>query len=180
VYDPLTRALTRPVFLAALREQVESAEASGHAFCVCLVDVDQLKNINDRQGLRAGDRALSALATRLRATLDHPGWRAMTHVLARYDGDALIVLAQPCTLQQGETLAEALRFHVAETPINEEVGITVSIAVAQFRLGETVDDLLARTERALHAAKQFGTDRVEVSHSPESHPERAPVKRLRE
>lgn len=179
-YDPLTRALTRPVFLAALRDHVQQAQDSGRTFCVCLVDVDELKNVNDRHGLRTGDRVLAALAERLRATLDEPGWHAMAHLLARYDGDALIVLAAPCELRQGEKLAEALRFHVAEAPLHEQVGVTVSVAVAQHRIGESVDELLARTERALHAAKQFGRDRVEVSASPQSHSTRAPVKRLRD
>ena len=179
-YDPLTRALTRPVVLAALRDHVQQAQGSGRTFCVCLVDVDQLKNVNDRHGLGTGDRVLAALAGRLRATLEQPGLPAMAHQLARYDGDALLVLAAPCTLRQGETLAEAMRFHVAEAPLHEGVGVTVSIAVAQHRIGESLDELLARTERALHAAKQFGRDRVEVSESAESHPTRAPVRRLRE
>lgn len=179
-YDPLTRALTRPVFLAALRDHAQQAQTSGRAFCVCLVDVDQLQNINDRHGLRTGDRVLAALAERLRATLEQPGWHAMTHQLARYDGDALIVLAAPASLAQGEALAEALRFHVAEAPLHEAIGVTVSVAVAQYRIGESIDELLARIERALHAAKQSGRDRVEVSQSPASHAERAPVRRLRD
>ena len=179
-YDPLTRTLTRPVFLAALRDHVQQAQTSGRTFCVCLVDVDQLQNVNDRHGLRTGDRVLAALADRLRGTLEEPGWHAMAHQLARYDGDALIVLAAPCTLAQGEALAEALRFHVAEAPLHESVGVTVSAAVAQYRIDESIDELLARTERALHAAKQFGRDRVEISESPQSHPNRAAVRKLRE
>ena len=52
---------------------------------------------------------------------------------------------------------------------------TVSIGVAQLRLGESVDELLARTERILHVAKQFGRDRVEVASTPPSRVERAKV-----
>jgi diguanylate cyclase (GGDEF)-like protein len=177
-YDPLTRALTRPVFLATLRDQIAHAQTSGRTFCVFLVDVDNLKNVNDAHGLRTGDRVLAALAERLRATLEQPGLRGMRHDLARYDGDALLLLAAPCTLREGESVAEALRFHVADAPLHETVGVTVSIAVAQHRIGESIDELLARTERALHTAKQFGRDRVELSASPDSRPQRARVRAL--
>ena len=179
-YDPLTRALTRPSFLSVLGGRALHADESGETFGVCLVDVDRLKNVNDELGLRVGDEVLAALAERVRATLEQPGWHPMEHTLARYDGDALIVLTQPCNSRQGETLAEALRFHVAETPLHDGVAITVSIAIAIYRIGESVDALLARTEKALHVAKQFGRDRVEVSRSPESRPTRAKARKIRE
>lgn len=179
-YDPLTRALTRPSFLSVLQGHARQADESGETFGVCLVDVDRLKNVNDELGLRTGDEVLAALADRLRATFEQPGWHAMEHTLARYDGDALIVLARPCNARQGQALAEALRFHVAESPVHDGVSITVSIAIAIYRIGESVDALLARTEKALHVAKQFGRDRVELSVSPESRPTRAKARRIRE
>jgi diguanylate cyclase (GGDEF)-like protein len=179
-YDPLTRALTRPSFLSVLGGRAQAADESGVTFGVCLVDVDLLKNVNDERGLVVGDEVLAALAQRIRATLEQPGWHSMEHTLARYDGDALIILVQPCDARQGETLAEALRFHVAESPLHDGVSITVSIAIAIYRIGESVDALLGRTEKALHVAKQFGRDRVEVSRSPESRPTRAKARRIRE
>jgi diguanylate cyclase (GGDEF)-like protein len=179
-YDPLTRALTRPSFLSVLDGRARQADESGETFAVCLVDVDRLKNVNDERGLHVGDQMLAALAQRLRATLEQPGWSSMEHTLARYDGDALIVLVQPCNASQGERVAEALRFHVAEAPLHDGVSITVSIAIAVYRIGESVDALLARTEKALHVAKQFGRDRVEVSRSPESRPTRAKARKIRE
>ena len=74
-----------------------------------------------------------------------------------------------------ETLAEALRFAVAEKPLCDRISATVSIGVAQLRIGESIDELLARTERVLHVAKQFGRDRVEVASAPPSRVERAKV-----
>jgi hypothetical protein len=48
-------------------------------------------------------------------------------------------------------------------------------SVAKSRIGEAVDELLARTERVLHVAKKFGRDRVEVAASPPHRVERAKV-----
>jgi diguanylate cyclase (GGDEF)-like protein len=174
-YDPLTLALTRPAFVDALLDQARLAQRSGSGFCLLLLDVDHLQNINDCHGLAAGDDVLAGLADRCRAVLDEPAWHRSEYTLGRYDGGALAVIARPCASSQAETLAEALRFAVAEKPIRDRLSATVSIGVAQCRIGEPVDELAARAERALHVAKQFGRDRVEVSHSPPSRIERAKV-----
>jgi diguanylate cyclase (GGDEF)-like protein len=174
-YDALTLALTRPVFLAELTGQAQLARRSGSVFCLLLLDVDHLQNVNDCHGLAAGDDVMIGLADRTRSVLDAPAWHRSEYTVGRYDGGALMVLARPCASGQAELLAEALRFAVAEKPMNDRISATVSIGVAQYRIGESVDALIGRTERALHVAKQFGRDRVEVSSTPASRVERAKV-----
>jgi diguanylate cyclase (GGDEF)-like protein len=174
-YDALTLTLTRPAFLAELAAQAQLAHRSGNAFCVLLVDVDHLNNINDCHGLSAGDDVLAGVAERCRGVIAEPAWHRSEYALARYDGGALMMLARPCASSQAEMLAEALRFAIAEKPLSDRISATVSIGVAQFRIGESVDELLARTERVLHVAKQFGRDRVEVASAPVSRVERAKV-----
>ena len=174
-YDVLTLTLTRAAFITAVYDQAHVAQRSGSAFCVLLLDVDHLQNINDCHGLAAGDDVLIGMADRCRAVLDEPAWHRSEYTLGRYDGGALMVLARPCASSQAEMLAEALRFAVAERPMKDRISATVSIGVAQYRIGESVDELVARTERTLHVAKQFGRDRVEVSSTPPSRVERAKV-----
>jgi diguanylate cyclase (GGDEF)-like protein len=174
-FDALTLCLTRPAFLAELAEQAQLAQRSGNAFSLLLVDVDHLQNINDCHGVAAGDDVLVGLADRCRRVTAEPAWHRSEYTFGRYDGGALLILARPCATSQAEMLAEALRFAVAEKPFAERISATVSIGVAQFRIGESLDELLARTERVLHVAKQFGRDRVEVASSPPSRVERAKV-----
>jgi diguanylate cyclase (GGDEF)-like protein len=174
-YDPLTLTLTRPAFLRELVEQAALAHRTGSAFCVMLLDVDHLQNINDYHGVAAGDDVLIGLADRCRTVIAEPAWHRSEYTLGRFDGGALMMLARPCASSHAEMLAEALRFAVAERPLSDRISATVSIGVAQCRIGEAVDELLARTERVLHVAKQFGRDRVEVAHAPPSRVERAKV-----
>jgi len=54
------------------------------------------------------------------------------------------------------------------------------LSAAQHRIGESIDSLLARTERTMYLAKQFGRDRVEVSPTPPSRVERAKVVGIRD
>jgi diguanylate cyclase (GGDEF)-like protein len=178
--DALTGALDRPSFIALLDEQAAHAQRSGTVFCLSLIDVDRLRSINDSRGFAAGDAVLAGLAERLRSVLEQPAWHRSEYTLARYDGGALMVLARPCSVHQGETLAEALRFGVAEAPLAERHAATVSIGVAQHRIGESIDSLLARTERTMYLAKQFGRDRVEISPTPPSRVERAKVVGIRD
>ena len=174
-YDALTLTLTRPAFITELYDQAHLAQRSGSAFCVLLLDLDHLQSINDCHGLAAGDDVLIGLADRCRSVLDEPAWHRSEYTLGRYNGGAIMVLARPCASSQAEMLGEALRFAIAEKPVSERISATVSIGVAQYRIGESVDDLVARTERTLHVAKQFGRDRVEVSSTPPSRVERAKV-----
>jgi diguanylate cyclase (GGDEF)-like protein len=174
-YDALTLSLTRPAFLAALTEQAQMAGRSGNAFCLLLLDVDHLQNINDCHGVAAGDDVLAGLADRCRRVIAEPAWHRSEYTVGRFDGGALMILARPCASSQAEMLAEALRFAIAERPISDQISATVSVGVAQFRIGESTDEVLARTERVLHVAKQFGRDRVEVASTPPSRIERAKV-----
>ena len=174
-FDALTLTLTRPAFLAGLAEQALLAGRSGNAFSLLLLDVDHLQNINDCHGVAAGDDVLTGLADRCRRVIAERAWHRSEYSLGRYDGGALMILARPCAASQAEMLAEALRFTVAEKPLGERISATVSIGVAQLRIGESIDELLARTERVLHVAKQFGRDRVEVASAPPSRVERAKV-----
>jgi diguanylate cyclase (GGDEF)-like protein len=175
IHDALTGALTRSSFVALLHEHAATAARSGSVFSLCVVDLDRLRNINDARGASVGDQVLASFATRLRSVLDAPAWHRSEYRFGRHDGGTLAVLARPCTANQAELLAEALRFGVSESPLAQGVGATVSIGVAQHRIGETIDSLLARAERALHLAKQFGRDRVEIARTPPTRPERAKV-----
>jgi len=174
-FDALTLALTRPAFLKELEAQAQVAGRSGNVFSLLLLDVDHLQNINDCHGVAAGDDVLCGLADRCRRAVAEPAWHRSEYSFGRYDGGAVMILARPCAASQAEMLAEALRFAVAEKPLCDRISATVSIGVAQFRIGESLDELLARTERTLHVAKQFGRDRVEVASTPPSRVERAKV-----
>src|SRR5690606_17906476 len=130
-YDALTLTLTRLAFINAIHEQAQLAQRTGSAFCLLLLDVDHLQNINDCHGIAAGDDVLIGLADRARSVLAAPAWHRSEYTLGRFDGGALMVLARPCASGQAELLAEALRFAVAEKPISERLSATVSIGVAQ-------------------------------------------------
>ncbi|HEY8521035.1 MAG TPA: GGDEF domain-containing protein [Gammaproteobacteria bacterium] len=175
--DGLTRFLTRPAFLALLGERVERAAQRGESLALHLLDVDALRSVNDRHGQRAGDDVLRGCAERVAEELAAERWRDAEALVGRYDGDALAVLAELPPAPRSTDLAEALRARIAGAPFGN-ARVTVSIGVAEHRIGESADELVARAERTLHLAKQFGADRVELSPRPPAATRRASVTAL--
>jgi GGDEF domain-containing protein len=73
------------------------------------------------------------------------------------------VLLRSCHVEHGRRFAEALRSRVANATFGTSRGVTVSIGVVEYCVGESIDGVLARTERTLYLAKQSGRDCVEVA-----------------
>ncbi len=166
--DPLTGALTRQAFFLRLIEQATLANSTGLPFSICLADADQLKNINNLHGQRAGDEVLAQVTRRIRLTLAETLSDTQEVVLGRYDGNGFVLLTPNCDLEQASEIAENCRRALAAHELSKGVRITVSLGVSQYRLWESAEDTLSRAEQALHLAKQFGRDRVEVAANPKS------------
>jgi diguanylate cyclase (GGDEF)-like protein len=166
--DSLTKALSRPQFALSIEEEKERSDASGVPFVLCLIDIDGLRKINEQLGRRIGDAVLSEVASRIRGRLDELDWDGVEYLHARYDGDAFILLARDCSIKRGTRLAQSIRDAIREEPFCECVNVTATIGVAQFRIGESTDAVLARSEQTLYLGKQFGNDHVEVAPTPEN------------
>lgn len=185
--DSLTKALSRPQFGKCIEDEKQRSDSTALPFVICLIDIDALRNVNDLYGYGVGDVVLAELASRLRSRLDESDLDDIEYLHARFDGDALILLARDCTGKHGRRLATALRAAVNSEPMADGVSITVTIAVVEYQAGESIDSVLGRTEKTMHLAKQFGSDHVELAPTPENTfnsnvvrlPRRAPIRRRR-
>jgi diguanylate cyclase (GGDEF)-like protein len=161
--DGLTGLPNFRSFHARLEEEVARAHRYGHHLACAMVDLDGLKQINDKLGHAAGNRAILAMADAVREELRD------TDFAARYGGDEFVVLLPQTNEQQGAQFAERLRKRLLA--VSEEAGLPVkgSIGVAavsseQLDSPEAAEDLLRRADEALYTAKRSGRDRVEVAH----------------
>lgn len=174
--DSLTATFTRQYFLKLLTNEQRFALETSKPFCICLVDLDQLRKVNEQHGLDAGDALLARTAETIRGTLDEPQWQNLRMLIGRYDGDSFILLMPGCRLDRAEQFAHALRDRLED--IGRELEVTASFAVAALKLDDSIDELLARTEKTMCLAKQFGGDSVEVSRTAELTRDLASVTRL--
>jgi len=163
--DGLTGLPNFRSFHARLEEEVSRAHRYGHPLACAMVDLDGLKEINDKLGHAAGNRAIVALADAVREELRD------TDFAARYGGDEFVVLLPQTNETQGAQFAERLRRRLVE--VSQDAGLPVrgSIGVAAVNAGEldsadAAEDLLRRADEALYRAKRSGRDRVEVAQVP--------------
>jgi two-component system, cell cycle response regulator len=155
--DTLTGLANRRYLDEELGRLVSRAQRHGGPLAVILVDADHFKQVNDTHGHGVGDQVLIALAGRLAERL-----RA-EDVLGRWGGEEFLVLVPDVDRRGAETLAEALRQHVAERPLETataQVPLTLSIGWAFREESDDAEDLLRRADSALDTAKQAGRDRA--------------------
>jgi diguanylate cyclase (GGDEF)-like protein len=154
--DTLTGLYNRTYFFAALEREIARSERSGRGFCLVMLDLDDLKAVNDRHGHHAGDAVLRSVSDTVRS-----GIRRID-VAARYGGDEFVALLPETDPTGGWVLAEKIRIGVAETGIGGlETSPTVSVGVVSYPTdGRTADALMISADRAMYVSKRGGKNRV--------------------
>lgn len=155
--DSLTGVFNRRYFQERLDLAIAQAGRREIGLALLMFDIDHFKQINDQFGHATGDRVLQVCCQRLGARLRH------SDLLCRLGGEEFAVLCSQTNLAQAATLAEVLRALLAGEPIGDAGRVTASFGVAEWRAGETADDLLSRADAALYTAKRAGRDRVRLA-----------------
>jgi two-component system cell cycle response regulator len=155
-HDELTGVANRRFAMRQLHALLSRARRHGHELSVVLLDADRFKSLNDRHGHGAGDEVLRGLAKRLSARVREED------VVARFGGEEFLVILPDAGAEGAATAAEDLRHAVAAEPFavgRIALPLTVSAGWATWR-GEGLEQLVARADRGLYAAKEAGRDCV--------------------
>ncbi|MDX1490718.1 MAG: GGDEF domain-containing protein [Pseudohongiellaceae bacterium] len=152
--DALTGAGNRRGLHARVDQLVASYGRNNEDMALILLDLDNFKQLNDREGHQAGDRILKQVSriieSRIRVTDSH----------YRYGGDEFIILASRANLETATQLAEEIRQLIVEQLPAFQTPITVSIGVAQYRTGEKPDAWMSRADKAMYSVKSSGKNAV--------------------
>jgi diguanylate cyclase (GGDEF)-like protein len=152
--DSLTGLLNRRAFELAFDREVGRAARTGLPVSLVLFDIDWFKQVNDRLGHAAGDRALRRFA----ALLEREG--RVADVLARIGGEEFAVVLFGVGEDGAQVFAERVLDVVATETADDEVQLSLSAGVAGASLD--AEELFLAADRALYAAKDSGRGRVEV------------------
>lgn len=157
--DGLTGLMNRRALTDSLAYEVDRAKRYGAELAVILCDIDNFKDINDTFGHDAGDRALQAISSTLKALLRKPD------IAGRYGGDEFLLLLPETSLEEAESVAGKLLNAVRGADVKTEDGRTISasmsIGVAAFKPHiDDADSFVKRADEAMYASKQGGRNRV--------------------
>ncbi len=161
--DHLTKSFNRRYIMEMLAREKSRADRSGRTFTIMLFDLDHFKRVNDRYGHLVGDQILTDFATHVKRELrgmDSVNTTEHKRQFGRYGGEEFLAVLPGTSTRGGELAGERIRKMIAKQEFRDDYNITVSIGVAEYRLGETVPQLLSRCDEALYQAKRDGRNRV--------------------
>ncbi len=161
--DALTAVGNRRCFDVALLQAIKVAEGSQAPLSIIMGDLDHFKNINDQYGHPVGDEVLKFF-TQLMAASVREG-----DTVARFGGEEFAIILPQCKAHEASAIAERIRHRLSAKSLtirrtSQDIGlVTASFGVAQLLPGEHSENVIARADGALYAAKNSGRNRVALA-----------------
>ena len=159
-FDVLTGAYTRRRVFEILRHEKFRADRGAGPLSVCLLDVDNLKRVNDTLGHQAGDLQLKMVVLSVQRELRNIDY------IGRYGGDEFLLVLTQTPLAGARECADRFRRALEARSANEigaGLAVTISVGIAEYRVGESITQTVQRADVALYRAKAGGRNRIECA-----------------
>jgi len=137
-----------------IEERIESRIAAGQGFCVVVVDVNQLKKVNDLHGHLAGDNLLQQFAQELRSSF------RSTDLVGRWGGDEFMIVTCGDTAGAQAQIERMQKWVFGEYTIRPgkgtgevKVSVNAAVGLAEWQNGEASKSLIERADAAMYAQK---------------------------
>ncbi len=157
--DGLTGLANHKTFYEILEKELWRSRRYGGQISLVMVDIDNLKKINDTYGHRAGDKVIKQISKKMKEhirQIDTP---------ARYGGDEFAVILPNTSLADAVIVAERMVNAVANSPVTwkkEQIALSISVGLGQYDADTTPEDITSRSDQALYTAKQAGKNTVKI------------------
>lgn len=158
VTDALTTLYNRRYFEEALNKEAERASRMNQPFTIIGLDLDYLKQINDKYGHALGDLAIKTVADVLKKNA------RSIDVAARMGGEEFNLLLPGVDSKGGLIAAERIRAAIAECKLEQVGRVTASIGVATYlEHSDKIEELLEIVDQAMYSAKRNGRNQVQLA-----------------
>jgi diguanylate cyclase (GGDEF)-like protein/hemerythrin-like metal-binding protein len=155
--DPLTNALNRRRYEEIFREKIFEAHKSTTPLSIMMLDLDRFKAVNDTFGHEIGDHVLKKFSDLIHHTI------RTNDTFARIGGEEFSLLLTGSSRDDTLKLAERIRRGVEEMDLSflsKNLTLTVSIGIAFYQEGATMESMMREADKKLYQAKKEGRNRV--------------------
>ncbi|MFA6187223.1 MAG: sensor domain-containing diguanylate cyclase [Phycisphaerae bacterium] len=157
--DGLTNLVNHRTFYETLERELHRYQRYGGYLSIIMVDIDNLKPINDKFGHRAGDITIKQVSRKINACI------RKIDVAARYGGDEFAIILPNTALPEAIVVADRMVEEVAGTPImweRNKIQVSISVGVGQYNGEMTPEEATKHSDSALYAAKLAGKNTVKI------------------
>lgn len=161
--DFLTGLPNRRAFHHMLDDKRILNKNANDSYCICILDIDHFKKVNDSYGHDTGDEVLKFVAQHLKKSV------RIGDFVARLGGEEFVLVMPKTLLKDGVVVAERLREAIAKCAFVGywgSINITISLGVVQYFQGSTDSQLIDLADQALYRAKQNGRNKLEIVEPP--------------
>jgi len=154
--DNLTGLPNRLALDHRARLEIARMRRDGKPLTLAIWDLDHFKNINDSLGHQAGDKTLIIVAKTFNNLIRD------VDMIARFGGEEFVMLLPGAGGEEAMKVVDRIREKLARTKLRsreQEITVTVSCGVAEFRPGEEMETVFSRADDALYQAKEQGRNR---------------------
>ncbi len=152
--DGLTKLYNRSYLLSKLKEELKRHKRYNTTFSFVIMDIDDLKRINDEHGHQKGDAVLIKLGGILNTS------RRDLDICARYGGDELALVLPHTNGMKAMTISERIRKRINDC-FRHDLAITISMGVSSCPDSSTdLDELIKKADDALYESKRDGKNKI--------------------
>lgn len=160
--DGLTGLANHKTFYEILEKELWRSRRYGGQISLIMIDVDNLKKINDTYGHRAGDKVIREISRKIKECI------RQIDTAARYGGDEFAVILPNTSLADAVNVAERMVDAVAHSPAiwkRDHIPLSISVGLGQYDADTNPEDITSGSDRALYKAKQAGKNTVRILES---------------
>lgn len=155
-YDTLTHLLNRRSMDGYLNTAYKRAGAGRNTFCLLLMDIDNFKKVNDTYGHDCGDEVLRNVSNIVSCGVDK------NDRVFRWGGEEILVILN-AEEYKAVFIADRIRKEIEKTVIthkDDSLSVTVTIGVAPYRDGESIQDMMDMADKCLYYGKTHGKNQI--------------------
>jgi len=164
--DGLTGLANHKTFYEILEKELWRSRRYGGQISLIMIDVDNLKKINDTYGHRAGDKVIREISRKIKECI------RQIDTAARYGGDEFAVILPNTQLADATIVAERMVEAVAHSPAiwkKDQIPLSISVGLGQYEADTNPEDITSGSDKALYTAKKAGKNTVRIFEPSQKH-----------